>query len=63
VETIESRIAIQYGTLHKLSTQRIVSCDKTSNGCAGGQISNAYQFIMKNNLIPESNCPFNFNHL
>jgi len=42
----------------KLSAQQIVSCDKKSQGCAGGGIDSVWAYVEKKGLFPESCIPF-----
>lgn len=45
-ETIESAWALAGNTLTKFSMQQIVSCDRTSYGCNGGEPYSAYEYII-----------------
>lgn len=45
-ETIESAWALAGNALEKFSMQQIVSCDKTSYGCNGGEPYSAYEYII-----------------
>merc|ERR1712176_1311849 len=46
-EEIESQISMATGNLPKLSTQQIISCDKTDDGCDGGNTETAYKYVTK----------------
>merc|ERR1719198_1684916 len=46
-EEIESQIFMITGKLPKLSTQQIISCDKTDDGCDGGNTETAYTYVQK----------------
>merc|ERR1712232_1505027 len=46
-EEIESQIFMSTGKLPKLSTQQIISCDKTDDGCDGGNTETAYKYVTK----------------
>jgi len=46
-EEIESQVFMTSGTLPKLSTQQIISCDKTDDGCDGGDTVTAYKYVKK----------------
>jgi len=46
-EEVESQVFIATGKLPVLSTQQIISCDKTDQGCNGGDTVTAYQYIKK----------------
>jgi cathepsin L len=45
--SIEGIYAKNKGTLYVLSEQNLVDCDKTSYGCRGGLMDNAYQSVIK----------------
>eukprot|EP00930_Biecheleria_cincta_P052927 TRINITY_DN3822_c0_g1_i6.p1 TRINITY_DN3822_c0_g1~~TRINITY_DN3822_c0_g1_i6.p1 ORF type:complete len:445 (+),score=113.75 TRINITY_DN3822_c0_g1_i6:76-1410(+) len=42
----------------RLSPQQIISCDKKSQGCAGGGIDSVWAYIEKKGLFPDSCIPF-----
>ncbi len=44
---IESLYALKYGTLLDLSEQQILSCDRNQNGCTGGSVANALDYIKR----------------
>merc|ERR1711953_11500 len=46
-EEIESQIFMTTGKLPQLSTQQIISCDKTDGGCDGGNTETAYAYVEK----------------
>lgn len=46
-EEIESAVFMATGKLPVLSTQQIISCDKTDAGCNGGDTISAYQYVEK----------------
>lgn len=49
---VEGASAIATGTLHSLSEQMLVDCDRErDNGCHGGLMDFAFEFIMKNGGI------------
>lgn len=58
-EAIESDAFIsgKYSLL-VLAPQQIVSCDKGSNGCNGGDPATAYKYIAKNGMEKESDYPY-----
>lgn len=57
-ETIESALFMGSGSLTMLSEQNIISCDKTDNGCNGGDLPTAFGFVEKNGGIElEKNYP------
>ena len=57
-EAVESAWAISTGELLVLSEQQLVSCDKTDNGCGGGLMDNAFEYIEKNGLTTEDAYPY-----
>ncbi|GAB4831391.1 hypothetical protein Ancab_005402 [Ancistrocladus abbreviatus] len=59
VATVEGVHQITTGDLVSLSEQELVDCDTTNNGCNGGNMDSAFQFIMDNNgLTTEANYPY-----
>jgi cathepsin F len=46
-EQIETDCAMSTGKLLELSPQQIVSCDKTDDGCQGGNTETAYAYVKK----------------
>merc|ERR1712232_878785 len=46
-EEIESQVFMTTGKLPILSTQQIISCDKTDDGCDGGNTETAYAYVKK----------------
>ena len=46
--SIEGALYIKTGKLVALSEQQIVSCDKTGNGCNGGNIDMAFEWVKNN---------------
>lgn len=46
-EEVESQAFMATGTLPVLSTQQIVACDTTDQGCNGGDTVTAYKYIQK----------------
>lgn len=40
------------------SEQELVSCDKVDSGCGGGLMDNAFQYVMKNGLVTETEYPY-----
>ena len=50
---------IKNGKLVSLSEQELVDCDTVAVGCAGGYMSWAFEFVMKNRgLTTERNYPY-----
>ncbi|KAL6655307.1 hypothetical protein ACP70R_006133 [Stipagrostis hirtigluma subsp. patula] len=59
VAAIEGINQIKNGKLVSLSEQELVDCDSQALGCAGGYMSWAFEFIMKNKgLTTEENYPY-----
>merc|ERR1712137_1277273 len=46
-EQIETDVALATGKLLSLSPQQITSCDKTDDGCNGGNTETAYDYVKK----------------
>jgi len=46
-EQIETNVALATGKLLSLSPQQITSCDKTDDGCGGGNTETAYDYVKK----------------
>jgi KDEL-tailed cysteine endopeptidase len=57
-EAVESAIAIKTGELHVLSEQDLVDCDHEDNGCNGGEMDNAFQFIQDHGIPTEKEYPY-----
>ncbi|KAK3142897.1 hypothetical protein QOZ80_4BG0353610 [Eleusine coracana subsp. coracana] len=61
VASMEGIVKLSTGTLISLSEQELVDCDVNGmdQGCEGGEMDNAFQFIMDNGgLTTESNYPY-----
>ncbi|XP_062199618.1 ervatamin-B-like [Phragmites australis] len=59
VAAIEGINQIKNGELVSLSEQELVDCDAEAVGCAGGYMSWAFEFVMKNRgLTTEGNYPY-----
>jgi len=56
--SVEGAYQIATGTLLSLSEQELVSCDHGSNGCQGGSMDQAIQWIETNPLCLESDYPY-----
>ena len=46
------------GKLISLSEQQLVDCDTKSNGCNGGLMTNAFQYVMAHGLCTEEDYPY-----
>ena len=56
---LEGAYAIKTGKLVSFSEQELVSCDKVDQGCNGGLMDNAFDWIHENNgLCSEDNYPY-----
>merc|ERR1719313_2737772 len=61
VDAVESADAIKTGTLQSYSEQQLVDCDKEkggNQGCNGGDMALAFEYIEKNPLILEADYPY-----
>jgi len=58
-ENIESVWALAGNTLVELAPQQIVDCDKTDDGCNGGDTTTAYEYVISaGGLETEQNYPY-----
>merc|ERR1712216_484949 len=55
---VEGALAVATGKLISLSEQQLVSCDTGSNGCQGGSMDQAIQWIESNPLCTEDEYPY-----
>ena len=56
---VEGINQIVTGNLTSLSEQELIDCDVSNNGCNGGVMDNAFQFILSNNgLQREDDYPY-----
>jgi len=59
VAAIEGINEIVTGNLVSLSEQEIIDCDTQDGGCNGGEMQNAFQFVINNGGIDtEADYPF-----
>jgi C1A family cysteine protease len=56
--SVEGNLAIQTGNLTSLSEEDLVQCDQVDQGCQGGLMDNAFQYIEKNGIAAESAYPY-----
>lgn len=56
---VEGINQIVTGNLTSLSEQELIDCDVSNNGCNGGLMDNAFEFIVSNNgLHKEDDYPY-----
>ncbi|KAG7552748.1 Cathepsin propeptide inhibitor domain (I29) [Arabidopsis thaliana x Arabidopsis arenosa] len=55
VGAVEGLNKIVTGELVTLSEQDLINCNKQNNGCGGGKVETAYEFIMKNGGLGTDN--------
>jgi cathepsin B len=58
VESLEDRFCIQGNVNVELSEQMLVSCDNTNDGCDGGQLITAWQYLKKHGTVTEECYPY-----
>lgn len=60
IATIESLYAKKSGKLIKLSEQNVIDCSfqYDNNGCDGGLMNNAFNFIKQNGISTEESYPY-----
>ena len=59
VSAMERINSIVTGNLISLSEQEVIDCDGQDNGCNGGEMQNAFQFVIDNGGIDtEADYPF-----
>uniref|UniRef100_A0ACD5WQ11 Uncharacterized protein n=1 Tax=Avena sativa TaxID=4498 RepID=A0ACD5WQ11_AVESA len=59
VAAMEGIVQLSTGKLISLSEQELVDCDTSDNGCEGGLMDNAFEFIVENGgLTTETNYPY-----
>jgi len=55
VGAVEGLNKIVTGELVTLSEQDLINCNKENNGCGGGKVETAYEFIMNNGGLGTDN--------
>ena len=55
---VESAWAIKNNVLYNLSEQELIDCSSDNNGCEGGDMDLAFQFIMNNSLCTNLSYPY-----
>ena len=58
VGAVESAWAIKHNTLYNLSEQELIDCSSKNNGCEGGSMDLAFQYIINNGLCSNSSYPY-----
>jgi C1A family cysteine protease len=58
VGAVESAWAIKHNTLYNLSEQELIDCSLKNNGCEGGSMDLAFQYIINNGLCSNSSYPY-----
>ena len=58
VMAVEGDYEINTGDLKSFSEQNLMDCDTASNGCNGGLMDNAFEYIMKHGICSEADDPY-----
>ncbi|KAJ4916796.1 Papain family cysteine protease [Raphanus sativus] len=58
IAAVEGLSKITRGSLISLSEQQLLDCDKTNNGCRGGQMHKAFNYIAQKGITGEDEYPF-----
>jgi len=58
VGAVESAWAIKHNTLYNLSEQELIDCSSENNGCEGGSMDLAFQYIIENGLCSNISYPY-----
>ena len=58
VGAVESAWAIKHNVLYNLSEQELVDCSSQNNGCEGGEMDLAFEFIMNKSLCTNVSYPY-----
>lgn len=55
---LEGAYFVRYNKLVSFSEQELVACDKIDQGCNGGLMDNAFEYIQRNGLCSEEDYPY-----
>ena len=55
---VESAWSIKHNVLYNLSEQELIDCSKKNNGCEGGSMDLAFQYIINNSLCTNISYPY-----
>ncbi len=55
---LEGAYFVKYNKLVSFSEQELVACDKIDQGCNGGLMDNAFEYIQRNGLCSEEDYPY-----
>ena len=55
---MEGAYAIDSGILKSFSEQQLVDCVKKDNGCNGGEMIDAFEYVSKNPVCSEDEDPY-----
>jgi len=58
VGAVESAWAIKHNILYNLSEQELIDCSSENNGCEGGSMVKAFQYITENGLCSNISYPY-----
>ena len=58
VGAIESAWAIKHNILYDLSEQELIDCSSKNNGCEGGSMDLAFQYVIENGLCSNESYPY-----
>tara|TARA_Y100001938_G_C8038406_1_gene404732 strand:- start:257 stop:1111 length:855 start_codon:yes stop_codon:yes gene_type:complete len=58
VGAIESAWAIKHNILYNLSEQELIDCSSKNNGCEGGSMDLAFQYVIENGLCSNVSYPY-----
>jgi len=58
VGAIESAWAIKHNILYDLSEQELIDCSSKNNGCEGGSMDLAFQYVIENGLCSNVSYPY-----